>query len=114
MHEVGRTAAPSGGEVTSGVFPNRDNVTAPDIEQEKREQARHEHDWALGLRDEHPEFTKVSPDNIDYVAPSVEEVDVTPTDETVLVSPEAPVVGPENDGLSDPAPTDSESSDTVA
>lgn len=55
------TSAPVGGTVTSGNFANRSNASFPDIEQQKREQARQEHDWAEGNRVDHPEFTRNGP-----------------------------------------------------
>ncbi len=53
--------------VTSGVFPNN---TYPlvngelDFEQEKRLQARQEHDRAEGRRPDHPPFTEKGPDRV--------------------------------------------------
>lgn len=43
-------------------FPNRDNQSFPDEEQERREQARQEHDWASGKRSDHPSFTRLASD----------------------------------------------------
>lgn len=55
------TSTPVSGEITSGVFPNRSDVTAPDSEQTRRLQARQESDWASGDRADHPEYTRSGP-----------------------------------------------------
>lgn len=62
---MSNTSAPVSGTITSGVFPNRNHTTAPDVEQLKRLQARQEHDKATGARSTHPSFTRVGPDNSD-------------------------------------------------
>lgn len=59
------TSAPVGGEVTSGVYPNNTYPLVDgqlDFEQEKRLQARQEHDKATGDREDHPAFTRKGPD----------------------------------------------------
>lgn len=97
---------PTGGEVTSGVVPNRDNRTAPDAEQERRFQALEEGRWALGERDDHPVYTKVGPD----VAPVRTDVDtgtVTPLDPDAPapVDPDVVVPAPVEPDAPTPAPT---------
>lgn len=59
---MANTSAPVGGSLTTGVFPNRSNTSAPDLEQKKREQARDETRWARGLRSTHPSFTRTQYD----------------------------------------------------
>lgn len=49
----------------SGVHPNNDYPLVEgelDFEQQKRLQARQEHDWATGAREDHPAFTRKGPD----------------------------------------------------
>lgn len=58
----GSTAAMTGGTEVSGLPMNRDNVSAPDDEQERRAQARDESAWARGERPDHPPFTRKGPD----------------------------------------------------
>ena len=56
------TAAPVGGKLTSGVRRNRSSSNFPDFEQKRREQARDESRWALGLRSTHPSYTRTNSD----------------------------------------------------
>lgn len=51
----------SRGTVTSGVHQDNNYPLVDgqlDEEQERRLQARQEHDWATGAREDHPPFTK--------------------------------------------------------
>lgn len=61
---MANTSAPVGGTVTSGVFPNNTYPLVsgkPDAEQEKRLQARQEHDFVTGKRATRPPYTKQGP-----------------------------------------------------
>jgi hypothetical protein len=68
------TSVPVSGTITAGVFPNRDNTTFPDVEQERREQARQESEWAAGDRPDHPPFTKVGPDDPSWLGTEEEPI----------------------------------------
>ena len=60
---VSLEAAPTGGDVVSGVRPNRDHKNSPDDEQKRRHAAREESRWAAGDRKTHPPQTRTNKHN---------------------------------------------------
>lgn len=78
-------------------FPNRSNENFPDIEQEKRAQARQASEFARGERNELPTFVTKGPDRV-----AKEEAEASSTPEPESTPEPAPAAEPEPTPESEP------------
>lgn len=76
--------------ITSGAHPNRSNDTYPDDVQEMREQARLDHDFAIGKAAERPSFTRLGPDRKSLSEDQLSNLTIAEAKEAGLVEGERP------------------------